>query len=243
MKRRPAAPYHGPTCHGIDVSSYQAEVDWHRVATRFAFVFVRTGDGDDRDTHAVQHIRGATAAGLRVGAYHYFRADRDGAAQARLVRRVLDDAGVPLTLPVALDYERKSGKNLTGGIYLGQAPSLPIDLIVHEALEFKAQLIDDGTCERPIVYTGEAFHWLISQARPELAQGFADSPLWTPSYGEDVLMPVDKDGRFFPWPFWTFWQHDSKGTVPGIQGHVDLDIFRGSLAALDAFAAGAPICG
>lgn len=30
------------------------------------------------------------------------------------------------------------------------------------------------------------------------------------------------------WPFWTFWQHDDNGKIPGIVGNVDVDYFAGT---------------
>jgi GH25 family lysozyme M1 (1,4-beta-N-acetylmuramidase) len=37
------------------------------------------------------------------------------------------------------------------------------------------------------------------------------------------------------WRRWAFWQHSSKGQLPGIDGPVDLDHFAGTLAQLHRF--------
>ena len=35
-----------------------------------------------------------------------------------------------------------------------------------------------------------------------------------------------------PWSSWEFWQYSSTGSVPGISGNVDLDVFDGTLLEL-----------
>lgn len=57
-------------------------------------------------------------------------------------------------------------------------------------------------------------------------------PLWVAEYG--VTQPTLPAG----WTSWAFWQHSESGSVPGIQGAVDLDVFSGPLPVLQQAAAG-----
>src|SRR5690349_2704594 len=59
---------------GIDVSHHQNEIDWRKVAhddVSFAFIKATEG-GDHRDTRFATNWKEAQAAGLKVGAYHFF---------------------------------------------------------------------------------------------------------------------------------------------------------------------------
>jgi len=128
-----------------------------------------------------------------------------------------------------LDFEGGTKKNLPGGVFRETAASLPIDLVVEECLEF-LRIIEEVLGIVPMVYTGQEFHWRLSQARPDLAGEFAKYPLWTPDYRGNAhpVLPVDRKNNAFPWNQWSIWQYTSKGTVAGIAGDVDLNHFRGT---------------
>lgn len=62
--------------NGIDVSRYQGNVNWSKVAAAGKdFVIVRLGSSNSGglyvDPYFLQNVNGAHAAGLRVGAYYY----------------------------------------------------------------------------------------------------------------------------------------------------------------------------
>ena len=62
--------------NGIDVSRYQGNINWGRVAAAGKqFAIVRVGSGNSGglyvDPYFLQNVNGAKAAGLRVGAYYY----------------------------------------------------------------------------------------------------------------------------------------------------------------------------
>ena len=58
---------------GIDVSKWQGEIEWPRVAASgVAFAMVRASYGrDSEDPRFKANISGAAASGLPCGAYHY----------------------------------------------------------------------------------------------------------------------------------------------------------------------------
>jgi lysozyme len=77
----------------------------------------------------------------------------------------------------------------------------------------------------PIVYTGPEF-WRDKAKNADLSA----QPLWIAHYTRGCpTVPA-------PWKAWTFWQHTDNGRVPGIEGPVDLDLFAGTMADLEAFA-------
>ncbi len=242
MRRQAIDPYMGPYTPGIDVSKYQATIDWKRVAaTGCKFVFVRTGDGRSEDTTAVRNLHGAQSAGLLVGAYHYFRADRDGVFQAALMERVVHNAGVTLDLPPCLDLESGASKDLPGGVDDVPGEDLPLELVADEAIEMLKEL-ERRFRMRPIVYSGVAMHWWYSQARPAQAARFSPFPLWLPSYSKRAMMPVNRAGEGLPWKQWTFWQWTGSGVVDGVPTKVDVNRYHGTEEELRAFAKSSIIC-
>ena len=91
--------------HGIDVSHHQGAIDWKKVAgDGVAFAYLKaTEGGDHRDRTFARNWREARAAGIAVGAYHFFTFCRPGAEQAANVLAVVPAA--PDALPPAVDLE------------------------------------------------------------------------------------------------------------------------------------------
>ena len=98
---------------GIDVSHHQGAIDWSRVArndVRFAYVKATEG-GDWIDTRVEENLREARAAGLTVGAYHFFTFCRPGDEQARNFLSVIP-SGVEMLPPVVdMEYEGNCSAN------------------------------------------------------------------------------------------------------------------------------------
>src|SRR5262245_51070496 len=61
--------------HGIDVSKYQGAIDWEAAKSkggvRFAWIKATEG-GDRKDDRFEENWRGARAAGIPTGAYHFY---------------------------------------------------------------------------------------------------------------------------------------------------------------------------
>ncbi len=242
MKRLPAAPIPAdePVEIWIDVSAHQGEIDWPQVARAEAFVsdvrvgpvvgvIVRVGEGKDVDRYAVRNLQAAHAAGLRIGVYQYFRADRDGATQAAQILETLRVAGVPVEF-VAVDREAGEDDNLPAGIVDGTADIDP-RVVTREALDLCAALELAGL--RVWIYAGQWIHWEYSQRRPELIEPFARWPLWVPSYSSRAkapMIPVNVAGKPHPWPTWAAWQFAGSegvpGRVAGVRGRVDVNRVR-----------------
>ena len=94
---------------GIDVSKHQGKIDWPQVAASgVRFAILRAGYGNtaaQADQYFAANYAGATAAGLKVGAYWYSYASGpdDAAREAAACLQVL--AGRGLDLPLFFDQE------------------------------------------------------------------------------------------------------------------------------------------
>ena len=100
------------TVPGIDVSYWNAGIDWPKVrATGQRYVFVKASEADYyRDSTFDDNWFGAKAAGLLRGAYHFFRSNVDAKRQAdsfiNYVKSFNDDG----ELPPVLDLETPDGQ-------------------------------------------------------------------------------------------------------------------------------------
>lgn len=90
---------------GIDVSNHQGAIDWARVAADdVAFAIIKATEGGDFvDKSFARNLAAARAAGIAVGAYHFFTFCRPGADQARNFIATVPNDG-PL-LPPVVDIE------------------------------------------------------------------------------------------------------------------------------------------
>lgn len=252
MRRQPIDKHRGPFVKGIDVSRYQAKVDYVDVKQDdYEFVFVRSGDGKDVDKLFKSHWDKAGEAGLRRGIYRYLRADRDGFRQAQLDLKMLDAVGGfgPWDLTFAGDIEHGISKDLRGGEFdaddLDPNGEIETVLWLKEALEYmetlEAGLEERGQSRRLLIYTGMYWHWRVSQLVQHdadiarLAKQFARFGLWVPSYGRFFpALPVDIQGNAAPWGEYDFHQITGHGAIDGIPGDVDINRFRGSMKDMDA---------
>lgn len=207
----------GPTVTGIDVSYYQGTVDWAAVKrSGRAFAFARVSDGTGfRDPTFARNWAAMKREGLIRGAYQYFRASDDPIAQADLV---LDAIGTlePGDLPPVLDLETSDG--MSSSTVIARAAAW-------------VNRVEAATGRSPIIYTSIGY-WETLPAS-STAQ-FAKRPLWVANYG--VSCPHVPD----TWSTWRFWQFSESGSVPGVSGNTDVNVWNGTLDELRAFAAGTP---
>ncbi len=197
---------------GIDVSHFQQEIDWHQVHTvGIAFAFIKATDGTTvADRRFAIHWRQSKAARVLRGAYHFFRPQLDPEAQAKFfLERLNEDYG---ELPPVLDVESLSTGISSEQVIAGAKRWIDfISAVIHR---------------KAILYTGSAF-WRNTLRN---STALADCPLWVAHYtsGPNPLVPS-------AWPKWTFWQFSQRGKMAGIEGFVDLDVFNGTAAELEAF--------
>lgn len=198
------------TVTGIDVSHHQKAIDWKRVAkANVSFAYIKASEGGDfLDTHFVRNWRDAKEAGIARGAYHFFRACKSGALQAKnFIARVPKDADM---LPPVLDAED------TIPCPAGVAP---LDQ-VQEIRAFLDAVETHYGC-RPLIYTTPEYH------RAYLDGQLTGERYWLRSIHVPPLYGAHD---------WVFWQYHHRGRRDGVEGDVDLNAFRGTKEEFAAFA-------
>lgn len=212
-----------PTVPGIDVSYWNAGIDWPKVrAAGQRFVFVKATEGETySDPTFDDNWLGAKTSGLLRGAYCFFRPKADPKKQAErfiaYVKSMNDDG----ELPPALDLETSDG----------QAK----DKIIARAKIWLDE-VEQAFGRKPIIYSGlyflQTYFSVPGGGPPDWA---ADYPLWLAQYPYQYtpgMLPTLPNG----WFKWTFWQYSETGKVNGINAKVDLNLFNGTLEELYQFA-------
>ena len=205
---------------GIDVSRFQGGIDWAQVGqTKVAFALVQAsrGSGEDclvkprrcgSDNFYERNYEGATANGLRAGAYHRAFASGSTRAAARA------DARAEARL-----FVRSSGRIRRGDlrpVLDVEAPFTDLDqprlrLWVRTWLE----KVKRKTGVKPMIYTNNSSWQATGDTRYFARRGFK---LWIANFGvENPTVPAAGwAGRG-----WSVWQFTSTGSVRGIDGNVD----------------------
>lgn len=210
----------GPTVKGIDVSYYQGSIDWSQVrADGVVYAFIRVSDGTGFvDPKFETYWAGSRAAGIKHGAYQFFRPGQDPVAQADLLLAKIGYALAPDDLPPVVDVEASDG--------LSPAQ-------IQAKLKVWVDRVTAAIGREPIIYTGFYF-WRDSVGAPD----YTSSPLWHAQYTTAACPNIAP-----PWTTWHFWQFTSSGRVAGISGDVDIDRYNGDLASFEAFLGPAGTCG
>lgn len=198
-----------PPYRYIDVSRYQGAIDWAQVAAAgYQGVMLKTvstnrrlskrADGLYIDPTFETNYRNAKAAGLDVGVYYYTYATSKAMADAEL--SLLADAlrGKTLEMPVAVDVEDNKFRVL-GMQALTDLTAYALKKV--EDMGFYAQLYTYTSFAKTRLYMGGA---ALSPYDVWLADYTGKTPAVTFAYNAH--------------------QHTSKGSVPGISGHVDLNV-------------------
>ena len=196
----------GPTRRGIDVSTHQERIDWEKVRDAgFDFAFIRIGYRGYSvgeifpDARARENLKNARAAGFDVGVYFYSQAidTQEAMEEAQWCLDFL--AGEPLDLPVVYDWEYVSPSARTGGM---DRKTLT------ECAKTFCTAIENGGYQ-PMIY----FNSHVSRDLLDL-NALAEYPFWLAQYKDEMDYPHQVD----------FWQYTEEGSVPGIEGDVDIDL-------------------
>lgn len=203
---------------GPDVSSWQHDagrpIDWFAVrAAGHGFAMVKATEGLHYvNPYFVQDSLHMRVAGMARGTYHYAHPDLPPEPQAALYAAIVLGQNGPLDLPPVLDIEH------SGGL----PPAALIDW-THRYLNTVQAL----TGRVPIIYTYPTF-WKTAMADSDR---FHRYPLWIADYRDRPQPEVP--GR---WPAWTFWQQTDSGSIPGIHGPTDVNVYSGAQGDFHRFA-------
>ena len=216
------------TVPGIDVSYWNAGIDWPKVrATGQRYVFTKASEGSSySDPTFDDNWRGAKKAGLLRGAYHFFRCNIDPKKQAAKFIDYVKSMNDNGELPPVLDLETNDGQTK--------------DKIIDRAKTW-LDLVEAAFGKKPIIYSGQYF---LQDYFSEVGGGppswSKDYPLWLAQYPNQYV-PGMRPSLPRGWFKWTFWQYSDKGRINGINAKVDLNVFNGSLEDLYNFASAAPV--
>ncbi|MBQ7509745.1 MAG: glycoside hydrolase family 25 protein [Prevotella sp.] len=196
----------GYDIHGIDVSHYQGDINWDLLRNQgtiddcpIRFVMIKATEGATKvDEKFEDNFFQAREYGFTRGAYHFYSLHSPAADQARFFIK-----NVKLEkgdLPPVLDVEHKP-KNQTREEF-------------KQSVQEWLNIVERHYGVKPILYTYYKFktEYLADSV-------FNQYPYWIAHYYVDS---VEYQGP------WKFWQHTDAGSLPGIKGPVDFDIYNGS---------------
>jgi len=192
---------------GIDVSSYQGEIDWSKTAADgISFAILRAGyrgygDGElYEDDRFADNLKEARAAGLQTGVYYFSQAitEAEARAEAQHVLELLH--GTTLELPVYIDWEYvlqdESRTRGLDGDTMGACCTAFCEEI--EAAGYSAG----------VYMSSYLLDTIINQ------DAIAGLPVWMAEYSNAPTCLTD----------YQIWQYTDNGNVDGIEVQVDLNL-------------------
>lgn len=194
---------------GIDAAKFQGEIDWAAVASDgIEFAMLRLGYrgyGNGTlmtDPYFEQNAAGASANGIDMGVYFFSQAItvEEAVEEAEYVLAAIEEYDV--TMPVVFDMEIVTESNEA------RANSLTSEERTAVTAAFCDRIAEAGYT--PMIYGNPC--WLLSKI--DLKE-LEDYPVWLAQYYREP---------FFPYEF-SMWQYTNTGTVSGIAGNVDLNLY------------------
>jgi lysozyme len=186
---------------GIDISHYQGQINWAEVARdpQVHYVFCKMSEGNNMiDNTYAYNIREARRHGLKVGAYHFYRANIPADQQFRNFMSVFKRQEQDI-LPF-IDVELTNGMG---------------DAIFVSRLRELCELITKAIGRRPIIYTGKYYYKKYLNT-----DYWRQYPYFIASYTALTPMLENNDD-------YVIWQYSCKGRIRGIRGDVDMSCFMG----------------
>lgn len=199
----------GKSSLGVDVSVWQGDIDWQQVKSAgIEFAIIRVGYRGSKegtleiDTQAQKNYQGAKAAGLKIGAYFFSQAitPQEAVEEADFLMEQIRDWEIDM--PLVFDWEFVGLDDRTA--------AMTAKPLTDCAVAFCERVLQKGY--KPMVYFSQN-HSRDGLILPELK----DYGFWLAMYKDVMDYPYEID----------MWQYTEEGTVPGIKGHVDLNLWIG----------------
>ena len=197
----------GEGIKGIDVSSWQGEIDWQQVKdSGVEFVFIRLGGRGTTEGNIYPdemrdvYYEGAKAAGLKVGGYFF--------SQSITVEEAIEEAEYALEavkdwdvdMPIVYDWEYIGDGARTDDMNAG---------LLTEMVKAYCNTVREAGYD-PMVYFGRSHSIDLLNLSELVDYGF-----WLAMYDPIMDYPYKID----------IWQYTDTGTVPGISGNVDINLW------------------
>jgi GH25 family lysozyme M1 (1,4-beta-N-acetylmuramidase) len=200
---------------GMDVSSFQGDVDWQSAANNGAqFAYVKASEGSTyTNPNFGQQYGGSYDVGMIRGAYH-FALPNNGASGASQADFFIQSGGGwsadGKTLPPALDIEYNP--------YTGNSC---YDLSQGDMVSWIADFVNEmhaRTSKYPMIYT--TFDWWQTCTGNSSAFAATD-PFWIASYSASPPTSIPAGSATY-----TIWQNADSGIFPGDQNEFNGDYSR-----------------
>lgn len=201
----------------LDVSRYQLQVDWSKVAPRPVLVIAKASEGINiiDDTFST-NWSGLKALNIIRAAYHFFHAEMGAGQQFANYQNAVTQAGGFISTDVApvLNVE---GLDVASP-EIRRAAAAGIKTWLDKAQAFANKV--------PVIYTSK-YQWSF------VTDQNGKTPVWSGNYPLWVAWYPDKPDKFSAppptvlptgWNQWGVWQYANNGQVTGINVPVDLDI-------------------
>ena len=189
---------------GIDVSKHNGKIDWNAVkSSGVDYVIIRCAYRGSStgalitDPNFHTNIKGATAAGLKVGIYVFSQAVNEVEAVKEASLAVSLAQGYNLTYPIFIDTEASGGR------------ADKIDVATRTAVVNAFCQTVQNAGYKAGIYASKA--WYEGKLNMGSLGGYK---IWLAQYAAKPTYA----GRY------DMWQYSSKGTISGINGKVDLNL-------------------
>lgn len=192
---------------GVDVSSYQGEIDWPLLAQQdIQFAYIKATEGSSFvDPKFDVNYENAIKTNLRIGMYHFFSFDSAGVSQAdSFIAHVPKTANM---LPPAVDVE----------FYGDKSKHPPDKTTTQKELRDLLDRLESHYGMKPLLYATEKAY------KTYLSGDFAAYDIWIRNV---YFEPSLNDGRK-----WTMWQYADRAKLAGYSGrepYIDLNVFSGT---------------
>lgn len=198
---------HSDKLFGIDISHYQGDVLWDSIRTindefPIDYIFIRATMGEKEGD---KHFKqNWEQAGNRSILRGAYHYYRPNENSIKQAQNFIDHVQLKSgDLPPVLDIEEHPKRQSMDSLRIG--------------LKRWLDKVEQHYGVRPILYSGDRYY------ADFLEREFANYPLWIANYNHWVEAPK---------AHWDFWQFSERGTVNGIRGAVDLNLFQGTIEDL-----------
>lgn len=195
---------------GLDLSKWQGTVNFPDLVQRkMAFVFLKATEGANvQDPTYRNNVFQARQNKIPVGSYHFYDSNIPPDQQLQNFFQFADIRSGDLPPVIDVETIAKSTSQALKSSFLDDVKSF-------------ARGINEKYKVKPIIYTNRSF-----SNSNNLHTALADYPLWIADW--NVKTPVLPQG----WNNWLFWQYTDSGSVSGVNGKIDLNMFNGDADAL-----------
>ena len=201
----------------LDISSFQAPVDWTKVAPQPLLVMCKASEGMAyNDPSFATYWSDLKAQNIKRGAYHYYHPEMDATQQFANYQKAVTQAGGFVTSDIAPVLDVEGLETAAPAIRKAAAASIKTWLDAAQAFSGKT----------PMIYTSKYQWGFVTDTNGKPPTWAGNYPLW-------VAWLPDKPDKFsapassvmpIGWNQWAIWQYANTGQITGINVAVDLDI-------------------